>query len=301
MRSVPTAVATSVATAVACLALAAPASTAHAQFGKLIKRAAAAAGDVAAEAAAGKAAEKAGGTAVGRAAASGTSSSASGSSILEITPERIDAFLVAMRGPIELGRQRAAHAARLAEYEQARQTYGTRTREYERCSGDYASRVRPAITPATQARNERIADQISAMADAAIAAQERGDTARVRAFADSSATLSRAMAANMYPGLAKACGTHPGREPVRPSGEPPRADDPAFRAERPAGMTVAQMGMLHERIGAWLLANDRRYTYAEAERAALEGKRPALAPLTPLFRGEHMAWRNVLEGMGERR
>ncbi len=61
-------------------------------------------------------------------------------------------------------------------------------------------------------------------------------------------------------------------------------------------MTQTQFGLLRERVAAWLLANDKRYTYSGPEQQALESRRAALAPLTPFFRDRSVEWRSVHAG-----
>jgi hypothetical protein len=287
---------------VACgAALLASATPAHAQFGKLVKRATEAAAGAAAGRVTGAAADRVGEKAGEKAGIGGGRSGASSDGDrLEITAERLDAFLVAMRGPVEAARQRAAFADRRTAWEKAAADHKTRKVAYEQCQTRVMSAGAPTLTAATAARQERLSDMISAVADQAVKAQEAGNTALVRRLADSSEVLRSAMTRVLFPALAQRCGAEPlGDGPPAPTDEAPDRNGPAFRPAVPAGMTARQFGTLRERVAAWLIATDRRYVYAPAELQALESRRAALDPLAPLFRGDHLVWGSYMHGLGK--
>jgi hypothetical protein len=115
------------------------------------------------------------------------------------------------------------------------------------------------------------------------AALQAGDSARARALTDSAGVAGEQMENVLVPAL-KACGAYVG---VPSTGRPeePQVAAPAV----PAGMTARQFGRLRERVAAWLLTNGA-YGVGDDERAALEARRQELAALTPLFRGDTLAW-----------
>lgn len=281
--------------------VAASAAPAHAQFGRLVKRAAAAATEAAAGAAAGRATNAAAAKA-GVTSGAADAGEARDADQLDITAERLDAFLVAMRGPAAAAEQRAAYAGRRAAWDKATADYADRNRVYDACRTRFVSNTRPDVSPAALARQERIANTVTALADRSVQAQQAGNTALVARLADSVEVLQHATEQVLFPTLARSCGarpTKPASEP--PSDDAPAANGPAFRPAVPAGMTPRQFGTLRERVAAWLLAADRRYVYAPAEQQALESRRAALAPLTPLFRGDHLAWGSYMHGLGKER
>lgn len=273
--------------------LAAPTSAAHAQFGGLLKRAAAAAAEKAGGSAKDAAAEKAG---VGPR----TASPAGDADQLEITPERLDAFLVGMRGPIEAAQQRAAFAERRTAWEKAVAEHRERKQAYAACRERLGNSVKPDLSPAAQARQARLTDAMGAVADRMAKANEAGNQDLAARLADSVEVLQRATVDVLYPTLVRTCGSQPSDAgPQPPTGDAPDRNGPALRPTVPAGMTARQFGTLRERVAAWLIATDRRYVYAPAEQQALESRRAALAPLAPLFRGDHLPWGYFLHGLGK--
>jgi hypothetical protein len=285
-------------TALGTALLAAPAAAAHAQFGKLARRAASAATEAAAGRAAKAAAEKAG-VAAKAGVSAGDAGSAGGADQLEITPERLDAFLVGMRGPAAAAQRGAAYEARRAAWEKAHGEHEDRKTKYDECLGDVANRGEPDTSPAAVARYARLEKALDALSDRAAKAGADGDPASGARLADSVGVLQRAMTSVQYPSLVRRCGQPPSTtSPQPPADDTPARDGPAFRPAVPAGMTPRQFGMLRERVAAWLIAADRRYAYSPAEQRALESRRAALAPLTPLFRGNDLPWGSMMHGLG---
>jgi hypothetical protein len=270
--------------------LAGPAA-AEAQFGKLVRRAAAAATEAAAGAAGGRAAEAAAAK-TGVAVPGGRAADASR---LAITPERIDAFVVAMRGPAEAARQRAANA----EASKARAAAETAQREqnstYGTCVQQHIGGRVPDLAAAQRA--ERFMDRFHAVNERRGKAYETGNTALGEQLADSVADAQADMQNAIYPGLTKRCG-RPVRQVAAASvvAAAP-VSDAAFRPAVPAGMTPIQFGVMRERVVAWLVAEGRGAALDAAERQALESRRAALAPLAPLFESRTLEWVDVGAGL----
>jgi hypothetical protein len=279
-------------TALGTALLAAPACAAHAQFGKLARRAAAAATEAAAGRAAKAAAEKAG-------VSAGDAGSVGSADQLEITPERLDAFLVGMRGPAVAAQQRAAYEARRATWEKVQGEHEHRKEAYSKCLGDVTNPGQPDTSPTAVALHARLVDALEALGDRSAKASAAGNPPLAARLADSVEVLQRAMMSVQYPALARRCGQPPSTtSPQPPADDAPAPSSPAFRPAVPAGMTPRQFGLLRERVAAWLIATDRRYAFSPAEQQALESRRAALAPLAPLFRGDHLPWGLTMHGLG---
>jgi hypothetical protein len=272
--------------------LAAPATAAHAQFGGLLKRAAAAAAEKAGagakDAAAGKAGERA-----GIAAPTGGALDAS---LLDITPERLDAFVAGMRGPVEGARRRVAAEAAYKAWTTAKADFSAKDAAHDACEKSFLQTATPQLNSAVLKRMSRVGERLPQLAMRQSQAQAAGNTRLADQLQDSLTVLGAEYQELQTPGITKACGAPPRRPSDTRPAEGPRADDPAFRPALPAGMTPTQFGLLRERVAAWLLATDKRYTYSDQEQQALESRRAALAPLTPFFRDRSVEWRSVTAG-----
>jgi hypothetical protein len=272
---------------VGALLLAAPASDAQAQFGRLVKRAAAAAADAAGDRAAG---------AAGAPGADATRRADANPGRLEITAERLDAFVVAMRGPLEGARRRQASAAARAAYEAAEADYRTKDDAYDACKDRVTAGAVPDMrSPAMQRAVARLTDLSPVLTQQQVAAQAAGDARGAALLADSLQALGLAVEEASFPALRPQCGAAP-RKPVKPAA----AEDgigPEYRPAVPAGMTPLQFGLLRERVGAWLVARGAGAGLADAEARALESRRAALEPMAPFFRDHLVEWRDLLGGM----
>ena len=253
-------------------------ASADAQFGKLAKRAAAAAV----------------GAAAGDAAAeriAGTGSGPADASTLEITGERLDAFVAGMRGPMEAARVASARRAERRDLE-------ARAAAYDACRKKAEVDLGAALYDTTPEGLERAAvlgNRMSAMVQRSFDAQQAGNAALATALGDSITALGDTLEEVQMPGLARACG----KKLVVPhaSHTDAVAEDAALRPAVPADMTPVQFGVLRERVAAWLVANGVGAALTPAESAALESRREALAPLAPFFRERSLEWVNVLAGV----
>ncbi len=244
-------------------ALLAPAADAHAQFGKLVKRAATAAAERAA-----------GGDAAGGAAGGAASSR------LPITTARLDAFVAAMRPALDGAaaearrgdqsvRRQEARAAYVACIERAEDTPPVASgspefvREYEQTERTYK-----ALRAREQAQSSK----------------EFQSPEQTQPLTDSVAVFRERLVRLRYP-AARACGAE-----VWPAGA---GDAPAAAAAPavPAGMSAVQFGVLRERVAAWLVTDGGAPGYDAAEREALAARRGALAPLAARFRSQELVWK----------
>jgi hypothetical protein len=287
--------------------LAVPATTAHAQFGKLVKRAAAVATEAASQAAAQAASDRAAATAPehatgGAERASSARAAASGAraneSRIEITPERLDAFVVAMRGPIEAAQQRAARSAARDAATSAGAAYRTKVEARQACRSRAAASAPTVTTPATLQRNAELSQHIQPLMLRLSEAESAGNKSLAAQLTDSTELIAERMMDNLQPGVAQQCGPRPQRPASAVADDTdPAADPPTARPVVPSGMTPAQFGLLRERVAAWLIGDGRRYAFTEAELVALESRRTALAPLAAHFRDRTLEWRNPLAGL----
>jgi len=257
----------------ALLSVVSPAA-AHAQFGKLIKKAAQGAMQGAAEGAAQNAAKNATGGERTREEAT-----------LTITPQNLDLLLAAL-GP----------AAKAAQEEEAQRTrYWAQQKKFEahRACRDSIKSKFPVNPLAAQAP-----DKIKAMQDYSIKsgplmeryaqALQSGDTRKAQVYADSAGAAGEQLELIYTPQL-KACGAYVSA-PTDDSKGHHGGDDEAGRAPKvPAGMTATQFGRLREKVAAWLLT-DGKYKVSDDERSALDARKKELDVLTPLFRGNTLAW-----------
>jgi hypothetical protein len=275
------------------------ASPAEAQLGKFVKRAA----QAAAEAAAGATVRDAAGGAVSGAVGD-TPGTAPGESVgrkkvdanqLEITAERLDAFVVAMRGPAAAARRRAEQRAAREAWEAEQKEYTERDDAYDACKDRVTEGRTPDMSPAAVQRIVPVMERFQKANERAGAAYAAGNTALATQLADSVELLAAEVEAAQFPEVAKRCGRPP-RKPARAPAEE-TVDARAFRPALPAGMTPIQFGVLRERVAAWLVVGGQYVSYTEAERQALESRRAALAPLAPFFSGRQLDWTDVLGGL----
>jgi hypothetical protein len=257
----------------ALLSVVSPAA-AHAQFGKLIKKAAQGAMQGAAEGAAQNAAKNATGGERTREDAAVT-----------ITPQNLDLLLAAL-GP-------TAKAAQEEEAERTRYWAQQKKFEAHRACRDSIKSKYPVNPIAAQSP-----DKIKAMQDYSIKsgplmeryaqALQSGDAQKAQVYADSAGAAGEQLELIYTPQL-KACGAYVSA-PTDESKGRHGGDDEAGRAPKvPAGMTATQFGRLREKVAAWLLT-DGKYKVNDDERSALDARRKELDALTPLFRGNTLAW-----------
>jgi hypothetical protein len=278
------------AVALGALLVGAP-DAAHAQFGGLVKRAARAAADAAGGGAAGAAAGRAG-------LPAGSAGRAGDASRLEITPERVDAFLAAMRGPVEGVRRRQAGEAARQAYEAQLADYQAKDDAYDSCKDRLTDGAVPDVrNPELQRAARRFGEANGPLTARAVKAREAGDERLAKQLTDSIQTLILAVDEASFPTLRAKCGAPP-REPRKPASQ----DDgsgPAYRATVPEGMTPVQFGTLRERIGAWLVADGAGGGLSDAERRVLESRRAALEGTRPYY--QQGGWANVLAGLEDGR
>lgn len=252
--------------AVAALVPFAP-GTAHAQLGKLIKKAAQGAAQGAIQ-----------GEVKGAADGAPARAESRGAAPIAISSQSIDALLSAL-GPT---------AAAAAQYESARARHDAQRTKHERhraCRDTVHRRYQSATlvpTRATMDAQVAYGTKVAAIMERYTAATQAGKADAAQAMLDSAGALGEAMENDLIPAL-KQCGAY-----VPTPGESPRAPDlPAPQV--PPGMTPTQFGLLRERVAAWLLT-DGAYKVGPDEKSALEGRAKDLAPLGPLFRGHTLRW-----------
>lgn len=244
----------------ALAAAALPIAPAHAQLGRLIKKAAQGAVEGAA-----------------RGAARDAAPAATGAPAIAITSESIDQLLAALAPSVE--------AATAYEAARVRHETGTAKLEAHRTCRDSVKKAFGGVMAPSAASMDAQVEYGSKVSELMLrmnAAQQAGDAARSRALLDSVGVLGEAMENTMLPALRK-CGAY---VPAAP--DSPRAPQVA-PPKVPAGMTATQFGRLRERVAAWLLT-DGAYTVGDDERGALDARRKDLAPLAPLFRGHALQW-----------
>jgi hypothetical protein len=253
--------------AVAALAAAVP-MPAHAQFGKLIKKAAQGVAE-------GKARDAAGNAAGGEAA---QQASGRASTLVPITTESLDLLLAALEPTAKAASEYEAARAR---YEATEKKIAVRKSCRDSVGRLFASAV---MVPSKAAMDAQVkyGEQVGDLMQRLGAANQAGDAARVKAITDTIGMLGERMENAMVPALAK-CGPYvpsAGVSPSAPQGAAPKVPD---------GMTPTQFGRLRERVAAWLVTNGQ-YKVSAEERGALEGRKQRLDALTPLFRGSARQW-----------
>lgn len=263
--------------AATAVTLAVPAAPAHAQLLKRIKQAAA---EKAADAAGRKvlgeeakdgtpAAASGGATTSGtaaRAASSAAPTRSSGPSKLEITPERVTQFLVAMEPMVAAAKERAAHAAAEQKVE-----------DYQKCMALAGQKQTEAMmkgqatgpTKAQQAEIDRLLELGGDLVQQMLVATQAGDTTKARILSDSSVAVSTKANAMLNPFIGKMCGT---TVPPKPG---QLAESRLRDAEKPRridGWSETQFGLMRERIALHFLAPEKSGLTPE-ERAAVDARR----------------------------
>jgi hypothetical protein len=258
--------------ALAALLATIPVTPAHAQFGKLIKKAAQGAVQGAAQGAAKNAAQNATGN-----ASNATPKADDGA--VAITAQSLDALLAALGPSVKAAQD---FDARRARYEQQH----ARFQAHQTCR-DSIKKAHPmpmAPTAAMLEAQQQYAQRAGALSQRLMAASQAGDTARTRAITDTVSMLGE-QSENVYLPALKTCGAYVAPPTERPVRGGFRASAPTI----PAGMTATQFGRLRERVAAWLLTNGT-YTVSADEQAALTARKADLDTLTPLFRGNTLTW-----------
>lgn len=277
--------------AAASLALAAPAEA------QLLKRVKQAAQERLAGAVVEQGAEKAGvaPAAAPAAAPAGAATAAPGAkrskSELEITPERLDAFLVAMKPMAADAQRKRAEAARQAEYK-------ARQEKWQSCAQRVQAQIqvsRTMPTPAgTEASREPLERQTALMERAS--KLYATDPMRAALVQDSSSGAMYDATVAMFPAF-KSCGSYVYMPAPLPGTPAPGA--PAAKPALPAGMSATQFGIMRERIAAFVLTNGTEGKVSDGERTALDAKRAELAPLAALFKDGTLAWESWGDLTGE--
>ena len=289
----------------ALVAVAVP-STAHAQFGKALKRAAQ---DAAARGAERKV-QQAAGTSAGNAADDATSRCAAPTfdrTTLELTSERVDRLVTALASESQtpegakrkaLVSQREAAEARLQELEndEALRQAQESERQWKSCRNDGFREILEArmekegsglsakYMQALRTHNERI-----------VAANAKGDTAKANALQDSTwvvLTTVVAPTAADSAAVGKKCGTPPRtsrrvaerdslRVAVREMGDEIRDLDERNedRMLAAVGMTATQLAMARERVTTFIHSSGRPCGFSKAEQDAIAARRADLEKL----------------------
>jgi hypothetical protein len=280
--------------AATAVTLALPVAPAHAQLLKRIKQAAAEkAADAAGRKVLGEEAKDStppaasGAAATPRAASRAGSSAAptrsSGPSKLEITPERVTQFLVAMEPAVAAAKERAAHAVaekKLEDYHKCMALAGQKQTE-AMMKGQATS-----PTKAQQAEIDRLLDLGGDLVQQMLAATQAGDTTKARILSDSSVAVSTRANAMLNPFIGKMCGTT-----VPP--KPGQLDESRLRdAEKPRkidGWSETQFGLMRERIALHFLAPEKS-GLAPEERAAVDARRADFAVFVAAWKSHAQNW-----------
>ena len=284
--------------AATAVTLAVPAAPAHAQLLKRIKQAAA---EKAAEAAGRKVLgeeakdstpaaandsatpSRATSSAASRATSSAASARPSGPSKLEITPERVTHFLVAMEPAVAASRERAAHAAaerKLEDYHKCMALAGQK--QTEAMMKGHAT----SPTKAQQAEIDRLLDLGGNLVQQMLVATQAGDTTKARVLSDSSVAVSTRANAMLNPFIGKLCGT---TVPPKP---PMLAESRLRDAEKPRridGWSETQFGLMRERIALHFLAPEKSGLTPE-ERAAVDARRADFAVFVAAWKTHAQNW-----------
>lgn len=206
------------------------------------------------------------------------------SSKVEITGERILAFVDAMEPVIAAGREMRAHR----DAEKQVEAYG-------KCSAIARTKGPGSLTPAQDAESDRLAAQIQALTTALVANGGMRDTMRINATNDSIQVLLDKQQRLIYPAITK-CGARPAKQPA-PSGITVdfhgTITNPA--PKRIAGMTPAQFGRMRERIALYLVDPQRPNDLTPDERGAIDGHAKELADIGAGFRNNLYNWQTWSE------
>ncbi|HYW51361.1 MAG TPA: hypothetical protein VE861_12185 [Gemmatimonadaceae bacterium] len=201
---------------------------------------------------------------------------------LEITPERLDAFVVAMRPLVQ--RAQALQAERDMETVRVR-----REKEYDACVERVvraANGVPAPMTPDNAERLGAMTEQVTAIMGRYNAAAASGNIAALNAILDSADALGAKARIVQFPGLS-ACGL-PAPRPTRSAPLP--ANQGELIAAGAGGMSAGEFGRLRERVAVYLLTQGSGDTYNDVERGALQSHSADLATLAPLFRSGVLDW-----------
>jgi hypothetical protein len=209
---------------------------------------------------------------------------------LEITTERIDVFLVAMKPVV-------SHAMAVQAAREAQATYESRKNQFEACKeriGRTMSRMPAQLTSEQQDRVGELTIRTSQLMTTYQSAAATGDTRVANAVLDT-LDLNGAIVEQMqYPALA-ACG----KPAVRPSPAPqPVTSQAELVNQAPGGMSGAQFGRLREMIAVYLLTSGREGAFSPTEQSAFGERAKELAAFEPLFRSGALEW-SRWDGMGK--
>lgn len=202
---------------------------------------------------------------------------------LEITTERLDVFLAAMKPVV-------AHAEAVQAARQSQETYDARKTQFEACKERIGRRVAGPPAQFTLAQQERIGElavrgtQLMSTYQAAVAS---GNLRAANALLDTMDLAGVEALQMQYPALA-ACGK-PAPRPLPPPPLPTPTQGEMIAAP-PGGMTGAQFGRMRELIAVHLLTNGRESGFSAAEQSAFGARQTELAPLAPLFRSGALEW-----------
>jgi hypothetical protein len=202
---------------------------------------------------------------------------------LEITAERIDAFLVAMRPVVAYAE--LVQAARVSQG-----NYESRKSQFEACKERVGRSVAGPSAQFTAAQQERVGElairntELMAAYQAAAAA---GNQRAANALLDTMDLAGLEVQEMQFPALA-ACGK-PAPRPVPPP-PPPAPTQGEMIAQSPGGMTGSQFGRLRELIAVHLLTNGHASGFSAAEQSAFGARQTELELLAPLFRSGALEW-----------
>lgn len=202
---------------------------------------------------------------------------------LEITTERIDVFLTAMRPVI-------AHAVAVQTAMQAQVAYEAKQKQWQACKervGRSLAGRAPQLTMAQQERLGALSIRTTELVSAMQSAAASGNVRVANAVQDSMDMAGMEVLIVQYPSLS-ACGM-PAPRPLPPP-PPPTPTQGEMIAESPGGMTGTQFGRLRELIAVYLLTGQEAPGFSMAEQSALGARSKELAPLEPLFRSGALEW-----------
>ena len=224
---------------------------------------------------------------VGAPAAKPAAASKSSRTQMEITPERVDAFIVAMRPVI-------AHAERMTAARAAQAVYDEKGKRYTECGERVGKRITMAQKQQAASPSMETQLKIGALAEASTALMEEyskaltaGKHERAQVIEDSMTVLEYRVRVLQFPPLAE-CGPPPRRpaEMIASS----ESGSAASHIAQPAGMSATQFGLLRERIAVSLLTRGKEDPFTPAERSALDARMNELEKLTAYFRDGALEW-----------
>lgn len=210
--------------------------------------------------------------------------SASTSTKIEITSERVIAFISAMEPVLAAGRE--IQAQRDAEQ---------REKTYHACSANAMLKGPGQMTKAQEAESDRIADQISKLTDQMLAASGAQNSTLAMQLTDSIQVLADKQQRLIYPAIGK-CGARPAK---RSSGSAARMDaggsitNPA--PSRIPGMSAGQFGLMRERIAMYLIAPDRPNNLSPDEKNAIDSHSKELGDIAAGFKSNLYNWQTWSE------